>query len=57
MNCTKIKCIPYEHMPKNLEISKFEQFLKHILRVPSLGGGGGGGYFVGLDHSGSQPFN
>ena len=43
-------------MPKNVEISNFEQLLKHILR--SLGGGGGGGKFnsVGLDHSGSQPF-
>ena len=48
-------------MPKNLEISNFEQLLKHILReFPSLGGGGGGGgkfNSVGLDHSGSQPFN
>ena len=34
----KIECIPYEHMPKNVEISNFEQLLKHILRVfPSLG--------------------
>ena len=55
----------HEHMPKNV---KFEQLLKHILRVfPSCcfflggggGGGGGGGKFnsVGLDHSGFQPFN
>ena len=41
-------------MPKHLEISNFEQLLKHILRVfPSLGGKVN---FVGLDHSGSQPF-
>ena len=55
-------CIPYdhEHMPK---ILKFEQLLKHILRVYMYfrvcgGGGGGGGKFnsMGLDHSGSQPF-
>ena len=56
----KIMCLPYEHMPKNLEILNFEQLLKHILRVfLSLGGGGGGGgkfNSVGLDHSGSQPF-
>ena len=34
--------------------TNFEQPLKHI-----MGGGGGGGGFnsVGLDHSGSQPFN
>ena len=51
-------CIPYEHVPKNLEISNFQQLLKHILRVfPSLGGGGGKIQSVGLDHSGSQPFN
>ena len=32
-------CIPYEHIPKNVEISNFEQLPKHILRVfPSLGG-------------------
>ena len=44
-------CIPYEHMPKNLEILNFEQLLG--------GGGGGGGKFnsLGLDHSGSQPLN
>ena len=40
--------------PKNLEISSFEQLLKYKLRVfPSLGGKFN---FVGLDHSGSQPF-
>ena len=55
-------CIPYEHIPKNLEIFNFEQLPKHILRVfPSWGGGGGGGggkfNSLGLDHSGSQPFN
>ena len=50
----KKMCIPYEHMPKNVEISNFEQLLKHILRVfPSLGGKFNS---VGLDHSGSQPF-
>ena len=32
-------CIPYEHMPKNLEILNFEQLLKRVLRVfSSLGG-------------------
>ena len=42
----KKMCIPYdhEHMPKNLEILKFEQLLKHILRVYMYfrvcGGGG-----------------
>ena len=37
-------CIPYKHMPKNLEIFNFEPLPKHILRVfSSLGGGGGGG--------------
>ena len=42
----------YEHMPKKLN---FEQLLKHSLRVfPSLGGKFNS---VGLDHSGSQPFN
>ena len=39
-NEEKNKC---EHMPKKLEISKFEQFLKHVLRVFSCLGGGGGG--------------
>ena len=55
----KKMCIPYEHMPKNLEILNFEQLLKHILRVfPKFGGGGGGKFnSLGLDHSGSQPFN
>ena len=55
MNCTKMKCIPYEHMPNHVEISNFERLLKHILRVfPSWGGEFNS---VGLDHSGSQPFN
>ena len=58
MNCTKMKYIPYEHMPKNVEIFNFEHLPKHILRVfPSLGGGGGKFNSLGLDHSGSQPFN
>ena len=41
-------------MPKIWKSLHFEQLLKHI-----WGGGGGGGKFnfVGLDHSGSQPFN
>ena len=54
-----VKNVPYEHMPKNVEILNFEQLLKHIkfLRVcPSMGGGGKFNS-VGLDRSGSQPFN
>ena len=54
-------CIPYEHIPKYLEILYFEQLLKHIdtHSISKFGGGGGGGEFnsVGSDHSGSQPFN
>ena len=57
MNCTKMKqkmCIPYKHMPKNLEFFNLEQLLKHVLRVfRSLGGGKFNS--LGLDHSGSQP--
>ena len=52
MNCTKMilkMCIPYDYMPKHLDILNFEQLLKQILRVfPSLGGGGGGGGGVNL---------
>ena len=48
--------------PKKLEILNFEQLLKHIFKsISKFGeeGEGGGGEFnsVGLDHSGSQPFN
>ena len=51
----KMKCIPYyEHMPK--KFGNLEQLMKHTLRVfPSWGGGKFN--CVGLDHSGSQPFN
>ena len=49
----KKMCIPYEHMPKNLEILNFEQLLKYIIReFPSLGGEGKFNS-VRLDHSGS----
>ena len=50
-------CIPYEHMPENLEILNFEQLLKQSISKFGGGGGGGGSKFnsVGLDHSGSQP--
>ena len=41
-------------MPKNVEILKFEQLLKHILRVfPTLGAGVNS---KGVDNSGTQPF-
>ena len=32
-------CIPYEHIPKNVEIFNFEQLLKHS--ISKIGGGGG----------------
>ena len=35
-NEVKKMCIPYEYMPKNVEILNFEQLLKRIF--PSLGG-------------------
>ena len=55
MNCTKMKmCILYEHMPKNFEILHFEL---HIKSISKFLGGGGKFNSVGLDHSGSQPFN
>ena len=54
MYCTKIKCNPYEHVPKNLEILNFEAPETHFKSTSKFEEVQFDS--VRLDHSGSQPF-